>query len=235
MGIRSSRAGIVVCVDSDVVCTPSFLTKLLGALGAHKNWVAAEASVIPIEGSDSPLWDAPYNKGGAYLTAASAYRMEGLVCAGGFDETMVVCEDPELATRLFRLGEYGYVPDAVVYHPRRRVTLRTHWQSRRHWKYVMILAKRHGFLAFPGKSAGRFPRVRVALAAVVTLPAGRFIEGMRHLRNNVRIGALACAYAIFDVFCGLCALPEILFSKVPPQRNYLVREEGAPSSAHEVG
>ena len=99
----------------------------------------------------------------------------------------------------------------------------------------MILAKRYGFLAFPGKSAGPFPRLRVALAAVVTLPLGRFIEGIRYLRKDVASAILACVYALFDVVCGICALPEILFAKVPPQCDYFVGKEGVPSSGHEVG
>jgi hypothetical protein len=85
----------------------------------------------------------------------------------------------------------------------------------------MIVAKRYGFLAFPGKDAGRFPRLRVALAAVVTQPGGRFNEGIRYMRKNFFEGLLACLYALFDVFCGLMALPTILFSVVPPRRNYL--------------
>jgi hypothetical protein len=126
-----------------------------------------------------------------------------------------------LAARLLKLGEYGYVPQAVAYHPVRRVTLRTHWRWRRHWKYEMILAKRYGFLSFPGHPAGPFPRLRVALAAIVTLPAGRFIEGVKYIRHKPSEGMLACLYALFDVICGLWALPSILFSSVPPRRNYL--------------
>jgi hypothetical protein len=132
------------------------------------------------------------------------------------------CEDAELAARLLSLGEYGYVPKSIAYHPWRRVTLRTHWNWRSTWKYVTILAKRHGCLAFPGRPAGRFPRIRVAVAAVITQPLGRFLEACKYLKGNSREGIIAGLYAFFDVIFGLTALPAIFFSPVPPRKNYLV-------------
>jgi hypothetical protein len=41
------------------------------------------------------------------------------------------------------------------------------------------------------------------------------------MKRNSREGALASLYALFDVICGLFALPAIFFSIVPPRRNYL--------------
>ena len=87
----------------------------------------------------------------------------------------------------------------------------------------MILAKRYGFLGFQGKSVGRFPRLRVAVAAVLTLPGGRFIQAARYIRRNALDGTRGIFYALFDVFCGLSALPTILFGTVPPRRNYLAK------------
>ncbi len=222
MGFRSSIADIFVCVDSDIICHPQFLTELFKTLEANSEWVSAEATLTPIGGSVSPLWDAPVGEGKAYLSSASAYRSEALRQAGGFDEIFpFYCEDAELAARLLLLGEYGYVPKSIAYHPRRRVTLRTHWNWRSTWKYIMILAKRHGCLAFPGRQVGRFPRIRVAVAAVITLPLGRFLEACEHMRRNFREGIIAGLYALFDVICGLTALPAIFCSTVPPRRNYL--------------
>jgi len=223
LGLRSSSAGIFVCLDSDVVCAPDFLSRIIYALKMNPDWVAAEATVLPGSEQSSILWDAPESRGGAFLSAASAYRAEALRLAGGFDEEfkLPACEDADLAGRITNLGKYGYVPGAVVHHPVRRVSLGTHWRWRRHWKYEMFLAKRHGFLSFPGNPIGPFPRLRVAWAAVVTLPAGRFIEGVQCIRYQPRDGLLACLYALFDVFCGLCAVPTIFFSRVPPRRNYL--------------
>lgn len=232
MGFRSSMADIFVCVDSDIICHPQYLTELIEALEANPKWVSAEATLIPIGGSVSPLWDAPVAQGKAYLSSASAYRAEALRKAGGFDEVFpFYCEDAELAAKLLLLGEYGYVPRSIAYHPRRRVSLRTHWSWRSTWKYIMILAKRHGCLAFPGRPAGRFPRIRVAVAAIITLPFGRFLEASKHTKRNFREGTIASFYALFDVICGLTALPAIFFSTVPPRRNYL-EAITSPSEKH---
>jgi GT2 family glycosyltransferase len=227
MGFRSSHADIFVCVDSDVICADGFLQTLVEALRRNPDWVAAEGSVLPV-GEQGPLFDAPVNHGGTYGTGASAYRASALLKVGGLDEIFPfpACEDAELAAQLLRLGPYGYVPDAIVYHPTRRVTWHMQWRSRKYWRYVMVLAKRYGFLAFPGRPVGPLPRLRVALAAIVTLPGGRFLEAVKHAANNPKEGLIACTAALFDVICGFAALPEILFSSVPKRKNYLHGNEG---------
>jgi len=229
MGFRSSSASIFLCLDSDVICGPNYFRRLVDALKMNPDWVAAEATLLPANGGSSILLDAPENRGGTFPSGASAYRADALKSVGGFDEEfkLPACEDADLAARIMELGRYGYVPEAVVYHPVRRVSLRTHWQWRKHWRYEMFLAKRYGFISFPGRSAGLFPRLRVSWCAAVTLPAGRFIEGIKYMRSKSSEGMLACLYALFDVFCGFCAIPIILFSSVPPRRDYL--------SNHQIG
>ena len=223
MGFRSSSANIFVCLDSDIICGPNYISRMVYALETNPDWVAAEATLLPRDGRSSILLDAPENRGGTYPSGASAYRREALERVGGFDEEFLLpaCEDADLAARLIQLGKYGYVPEAVAYHPVRRVSLGTHWRWRKHWRYEMVLAKRYGFLSFPGNPAGPYPRLRVALAAIVTLPAGRFIQGLKEMLRNPRDGMSACLYALFDVICGIWALPNILLGPVPPQRNYL--------------
>ena len=235
LGFRSSRADVFVCVDSDIVCAPGFVKHLVDALHCHPDWVAAEGSVLPV-GKKGFFFDAPVNQGGTYGTGASAYRASALLKVGGLDETFPfpACEDAELAGRLLRLGFYGYVPDAVVYHPTRRVTWRIQWRTRKYWRYVMILAKRYGFLAFPGRPAGPLPRLRVALAAVVTLPGGRLLEALKYAADNPKEGVFACGSVILDVICGLAALPEILFAPVPERRNYLDGGKKNSSTAEPV-
>jgi glycosyltransferase involved in cell wall biosynthesis len=225
LGFRSSSAEIFVCVDSDIICVPNFLNFLVTALRKHPEWVAAEGTVLP-QGSISLLHDAPEGRGGAYPSGASAYRAEALVMVGGFDETFPypACEDIDLAARLLRIGKYGYVPEAIVYHPVRRISWKTFYNWRKFWKFVMILAERYGFLAFPGRRIGRFSRLRVALAAVVTLPGGRFLQGCGHLPKKPKEGLLACVYSFFDVICGISALPDILLANVPLVKNYLQKK-----------
>lgn len=145
---------------------------------------------------------------------------------GGFDEAFPypACEDIDLAARLLQIGKYGYVPEAIVYHPVRPLSWRTFWNWRKFWKYIVILAHRYGFLAFPGKHVGRFPRFRVALAAVLTSPGGRFLSGVKHLQRSPREGIWNCGFAMFDILCGVCALKDIFFVEVPPVRNYLLKK-----------
>lgn len=227
LGVRGAVGPVLVFVDSDILVDREFVRKLCEALDSHPNWVGAEARVEAIDGEDNPLWDAPVGRGGAYGSGAIAFRRSTLVAAGGFDEafSMPACEDVELATRILGIGPIGYVPEAVAYHPRRRVTFRTCWRWRKFWRFTMILAVRHGFLAWPGKRT-RFPRLRTALAAVVTLPAGRCLEALTWMWRSPRVGGLALAHSLFDVVCGVAALPQILFGRIPERKAYL---ETAPA------
>ena len=224
LGIRQSRAPIVIFVDSDVVVDRCLVSSLVGALAAQPQWQGAEAALLPSGKDTGLLWDAPASlEGGHYHTAAIAYRREALVAAGGFDETfkLPACEDVELALRVLARGAIGFVPEAKAWHPRRKVTARMHWRWRRHWRYETILAQRYGILAFPGRSCGPFPRLRVAFAAVVTLPGGRLLSALRaSLRAPAEAGP-AALYALLDVVCGLVVLPDILFGPVPARQDYL--------------
>ena len=224
LGIGKSESEIVILLDSDVIPDRKAIGLLVEALVRNKEWVGAEALIRPVGGHDGPLWDAPAcETGGRYQTAAIAYRRKALIEAGGLDETfkLAACEDLELAARLLRRGTIGFVPEAIVLHPRRRVTLGSYWRSRLHWRYVTILAKRYGFLGFPEHPAGPFPRLRVALAAVLTLPAGRFLQGLKHLNQRPLEGVRACLYAMIDVLFGISSLPFILFGSIPVRLDYL--------------
>lgn len=230
-GIRESKAPVVIFVDSDVEVDPDCILNLLHALDTHPNWVGAEAKLVPKGGEDGVLWDAPAAEhGGRYHTAAIAYRRNALNSVGGFDETfkLPACEDVELAVRLLRIGPIGFTDRAIAYHPRRRVRASTHWKWGRHWRYEMILAVRYGIISFPGRSAGRFPRLRVALAALVNLPTGRLLTALSAFPTSPRAAASALAFSVIDVVRGAGALPVILFARVPPRRNYLSCEHPAP-------
>jgi GT2 family glycosyltransferase len=232
LGIRESSAPIVLFMDSDVIAETGLIRHLAGALAENPDWAGAEACLFPVEGAPSPIWEAPKAAtGGRFHTAAIAYRRDALIAAGGLDETfpLPACEDVELAARILSLGPIGFVPDAKAWHPRRRVTIRARWRSRLHWKYLVILAKRYRFLAFPGRKIGRFSRLRVAWAAIVSLPLGRLLGALRWTRRRPLDATLASLYALFDILCGLCALPVILFCSVPERRDYLRR--GTASAA----
>jgi GT2 family glycosyltransferase len=232
LGIRRSHAPVLIFVDSDVQADRALIRCLVEVLRAHPEWQGAEAALHPAGEEAGILWDAPSSTdGGHYHTAAIAYQREVLLAVGGFDEEfkLPACEDVELAARVLALGPIGFVPEAKVWHPSRRVTGVTHWRWRRHWRYETVLAVRYGILVFPGKPCGPFPRLRVAWAAVATLPAGRFFSALKACANTPRDACLAALYSLLDVLCGLWVLPSILFAPVPTRRDYL------GTSAHGLG
>jgi GT2 family glycosyltransferase len=224
LGVRASIAQTVIFFDSDVLVEASAVRLLLNALDDHPEWRGAEAALHPVGEQDGILWDAPLStSGGRFHTAAIAYRREVLFEVGGFDEqfTLPACEDVEIALRVLQLGPIGFVPQARVFHPRRRVTFLTHWRWRRHWRYETLLALRYGVLAFPGNPCGPFPRLRVAWSALVTLPAGRFLAATKSLGRAPKEAMIAAFLSLFDFVCGLAALPAILFQPVLERRDYL--------------
>ncbi len=228
LGIRNSVSPVILFIDSDIVAEKGLIRRLVTALEENPDWAGAEACLLPAEVMQSPLWEAPWTATGRrFHTAAIAYRREALIAAGGLDETfpLPACEDVELAARILSRGPIGFVPDAKAYHPGRRVGIRSHWRSRLHWKYLVILADRYGFLAFPERTIARFPRVRVACAAIINLPLGRLLRALHWVKRCPLDAILAGLYALFDIACGLSALPGILFCRVPERMDYL--REGA--------
>ena len=225
LGIRLSAAPIVIFVDSDVEADKALVRCLLSAFAAHEEWAGAEAALYPLGEPAGVLWDAPASLGGGrYHTAGIAYRRAVLLAVGGFDEefTLPACEDVELAVRVLARGPIGFVPDAKVWHPRRRVTAGTHWRWRHHWRYQTILAVRYGILAFPDRPCGPFPRLRVAWAAVASLPGGRLWSALKASPDAPCEACLGSLLALFDIVCGLWMLPSILFAAVPVRRDNMV-------------
>lgn len=224
MGFRASSAPLFVCLDSDMTCERDFVRQLSEAMWTHPAWAAAEGHVVAVDGKGSPLWDAPTSSGGDFLCGATAYRADALRQVGGFDEsfTLPANEDFEVGIRLSAIGIFGYVPDAIAYHPRRHVTFGTFWRWRRFWRYTFIIAKRYGVFGVPSQGkATRHPRVRTAVAALVTMPVGRLLKAVSYLRSNPAEGSAAVLHAIFEGVCGVCALPDILFAACPERLDYL--------------
>ncbi len=220
MGIRASRADIIIFFDSDVLVESSVVRLLIEALDEHPEWAGAEASLHPTGKQKGILWDAPSClEGGRYHTAAIAYRRNVLLDVGGFDEyfKLPACEDVEIATRVLQRGPIGFVPNAKVMHPKRRVTLLTHWKWRQHWRYLTILALRYGILAFPDARCGPFPRLRIACSALITLPLGRLRAALRSINSSPADSFLAASFAIFDVICAIVVIPDVLLL-APPDR-----------------
>lgn len=228
LGIVNANADVIVFLDSDVLPEPDLVAALTRALGDHPGWQGAEARLEPIGGHESILWDAPRSRtGGHYHTAAIAYRRSVLQSVGGLDEgfSSAACEDVELAMQVLEHGVIGFVPEAVVYHPRRRRTARACWRTRRHWRYVKILACRHGFLGFPANRT-RWPRLRTALAAAVTLPIGRARRALAALPTAPGEALQGLGLVLIDWVGGLTMVPAILLGPVPPRRGRAIPERG---------
>lgn len=229
LGIVHAESDIVMFLDSDVVPGEWVVEALINGLAAHSDWQGAEAKLQPIGGQDSFGWDAPRSdNGGHYHTAGIAYRKSVLEEIGGLDENFsrAACEDVELAYRVLQRGPIGFVPDAVVYHPRRRRTAASCWKARKNWRYVQMLASRYGFLAWPGNNTS-FPRLRTALCAIATLPAGKSLEAIKRLPKAPADGLRGIGLAIVDWLGGLSMLPVILFAPLPPRRSRLLESSVA--------
>lgn len=232
LGIVHAKSDVVIFLDSDVVPGKRVLESLYAALVAHPEWQGAEAKLEPIGGEDSFGWDAPRSdNGGHYHTAGIAYRKSVLREIGGLDENFsrAACEDVEVAFRVLKHGPIGFVPEAVVYHPRRRRTAVSAWKARKNWRYVQLLACRHGFLGWPG-NATAMPRLRTAWCAAVTLPAGRCLEAVRRLPSAPGDAARGLGLAIVDWVGGLAMLPTILLAPAPPHRSQLLPDSAVAAA-----
>jgi GT2 family glycosyltransferase len=224
LGIAHAASDIVLFLDSDVVPGDRVVEGLINGLAVHPDWQGAEAKLQPTGGQDSFGWDAPRSdNGGHYHTAGIAYRKSVLEEIGGLDENFsrAACEDVELAVQVLQHGPIGFVPEAVVYHPRRRRTVASCWKSRKNWRYVQMLARRYGFLGWPDNTTS-FPRLRTALCAIATLPAGKSIEAIKRLPTAPGDTLRGLGLAFVDWVGGVVMLPTILCAPLPPRRSRLI-------------
>lgn len=221
LGVAHSRSDVVVFVDSDVAFGAELLERLVGKLREQPAWMGAETRLLPSGGQASTDWDAPASRGGGhYHTAAIAYRRTALDKIGGFDEnfTRAACEDVELAVQVLRLGPIGFVADAVVFHPRRRRTIASCWETRRNWRFIVILALRHGFVAWPGRRT-KFPRLRTALCAIASLPLGKSLSALRCADGSPGAALRGLLFALIECVGGVSMLPVIFTVALPERRS----------------
>ena len=235
-GIRESHTETIIFFDSDILPDQKVVAQLIRSLENNPKWLGAEGRVVGMGGNEGPLWYAPTSKnGGVYLTANIAYRKTALLSTGGFDESFprAAAEDVDLAIRVMERGPIGFSPNAVVTHPRSRKTFRTHWNKRRDWESVRIVADRHRVAAWPGKST-QYPRLRTAFCALVKLPAGRTLASLRFaVREQFVDGIIGSCHALFDIVCGIMVLPSILFGKTPDVKDYLKMQPDGPEAVPE--
>ena len=217
LGIRNARAPIVAMTDSDTLPDREWLAQLVAALQANLQAVAVEGKVTSEKPDEfGALGEGPTNlAGGVYLTCNCAYRREVLLKAGGFDESFPypAYEDVELAARVRPYGEIVWQPEAVVYHPRRRVTAATVIKKLRHWEYVLIMGLRYGYLGWPRYSVS-YPVSRVILLSVIALPLSKFKDAFHWLFRQPALAVELCRLGALESFGALfLVVPAIISGK----------------------
>lgn len=141
--LRFAKGEFIAITDGDMVVDPAWLKELVqsfeeGIAGvggpndnADKNPLTKCISSLDIQGPSNdvvPLISPnPYSKGFttkkdvyASVCRNTCYRRHVLDEVGGFDETLIGAEDPELNMRILKRGySLRYNPKAVVYHHHR--------------------------------------------------------------------------------------------------------------------
>jgi mycofactocin glycosyltransferase len=134
-GVRATSAPLVALLDSDVCAGADWLAGLLDHFADPRVGAVAPRVVVPAgagalsayEAARSPLdlgpWPGPVGPGlrpGFVPAAALVVRREALQQVGGFDPSMRVGEDVDLAWRLVAAGwTVRYEPSVRVVHPHR--------------------------------------------------------------------------------------------------------------------
>ena len=228
LGIRNARAPIVAMTDSDTLPDREWLAQLMITLQANPQAVAVEGKVTSEKPDEfGALGEGPTNlAGGVYLTCNCAYRRDVLLKAGGFDESFPypAYEDVELAARVRPWGDIAWQPDAVVYHPRRRITSSTVIKKLRHWEYVLIMGFRYGYLGWPRYSVSH-PVGRVILLSVIALPLSKFKDALHWLLRKPASAVELCRLGLLESFGALfLVVPAIISGKYKEKiqrKNYL--------------
>ncbi len=217
LGILHAKSDVVVFLDSDVEPDRYLIARLTSALATNPDWQGAEARVLSSSESTTPVRDAAQPAGGRdYDTAGIAYRTDVLRQIGGMDENFLSagCEGMELAIRVLEQGRIGFAPGAIVYRRQSRLTVASCWQARKNWRFVRILASRHGFLAWPHRRT-RFPRLRTVIAASFLQPLRRVRAAVRLIGKAPDESARGVFLSVVDWAGGVLMIPVILFEATP--------------------
>lgn len=237
-GIRAASGEVVCMIDDDAIPLPGWFLALVRPFEDEPQVVGVEGKVVPVGDDHGPLGMSPRNlEGGVYLTCNIAYRRDDLLAVGGFDEgfPFPAFEDTDLALMMEARGKLVWAPDAEVHHPRRRWSMKRALREVRFNRALLRFALRHRCLGWRDRPTA-WPRLRIYVAAVVTLPIGRAISGLRWLGRDP-MGALR--YIGISLGQGVAAsvmlLPDLIASIGPaPERVSSLRRE-SPSPAGRIG
>lgn len=224
-GIAASRGEIVAMLDDDVVPHAGWLDAILEPFSSPQV-VAVEGKVIPIGGEHWGLLGmAPRNpEGGVYLTCNLAMRKSTLVAIGGFDEGFPypAFEDTDLAMQAMQKGQIAWAPNAVVHHPRRQWTLARALREIRFNEALLRFALRYGCLGWEGRPT-RWPRLRVLWSALISLPGGRILKGLRAFSAAPKSSCIYCTISAVQALAALVLIwpPMLRAGRAAPRANGL--------------
>ncbi len=230
LGILHAKSDVVVFLDSDVEPDRHLVARLTTALTANPDWQGAEARVLPAGESMTPVLDAAQAADGrGYDAAAIAYRTDVLRLIGGMDENFLSpgCEGMELAVRVLEHGVIGFAAGAIVYRRHARLTVAGCWQARKNWRFVRVLASRHGILSPPNMRT-QFPRLRTVIAASLLQPLRRVRAALLLVGTAPRDSARGVFLSVVDLIGGVLMIPIILFEATPHRLSSI-----APRDANE--
>ena len=219
MGILHAKSDVVVFLNSDVEPDRHLIARLTTALAENPDWHGAESRLLPVgEMSTGDVNSAKSGRSGVCNAAAVAYRTTALRLVGGLDENFPGsgCEGLELADRVLELGTIGFVPGAIVHQRPSLPTVLSCWQARKNWRFVRILASRHGCLSQPNART-QFPRLQTAVAAAVWQPLRRVWSALRLAGRAPGDSVRGVMLSVVDWVGGVSMIPVILFEVTPPR------------------
>jgi GT2 family glycosyltransferase len=122
VGLAAAAHDVVAFCDADDVVQPGWLASLVAAMGQY-DVVGGHLDDLAFGDPKQADWRPPATPGALptflgvpYIVSANlAVRREHFVAAGGFDTSLVRCEDVAIGWAFLELGlTLGYVADAVV-------------------------------------------------------------------------------------------------------------------------
>lgn len=134
-GIEAAAGSIIAFTDSDCVAARDWLERLVAPMLRDPSITATGGTIRGLRRDSGAAWflaaggsldqrqffDGTDVQPPFFATANCAMRRASIVGAGGFDESLRVCEDADLCWRVFdRGGRIAWVRDAVVLHDHRR-------------------------------------------------------------------------------------------------------------------
>jgi glycosyltransferase involved in cell wall biosynthesis len=152
-GVEASEGEIIAFIDSDEIADKMWLRRLVEPLFEHKDVSGVSGKVITDAHKTLilPVVTAPIGATGMIEgvvfagTGNVAYRKSTLLEIGGFDETFDPKwrGDSDLCLRVLEMGlKIIYEPDAIVYHPARKLSLGEIWKEGfKRYKDVLLYSK----------------------------------------------------------------------------------------------